>query len=68
MFKGLDAVTSQRTNGKSSGLRTVYVDRWTEDVLEDKDLARRRNDVFVDGTDTTAKRGGMIELAEMLGA
>lgn len=31
-----------------AGMRTVYVDRWTDDVVEDKEVVREENEYFLD--------------------
>ena len=33
---------------KVAGMRTVYVDRWTDDVVEDKGVVRGENEYFLD--------------------
>lgn len=42
------AHTSDLRGAKAVGMRTVYVRRWTDDVLEDQEVIRRENDVYVE--------------------
>jgi hypothetical protein len=56
-------------------MRTVYVQRWTEDLqaweerhAEDfHQVVRSENDAFIDSRTATSESGGFLELAEMLG-
>jgi hypothetical protein len=56
-------------------MRTVYVQRWTEDLpsaaeggWEDfHSAAREANDAFIDGRLATSDSGGFMELATILG-
>lgn len=56
-------------------MRTVYVQRWTEDLeaweerhAEDfHKVVRNEQDAFIDGRTATSESGGFLELAEMLG-
>ena len=56
-------------------MRTVYVQRWSEDLqaweerhAEDfHQVVRSENDAFIDGRMATSESGGFLELAEMLG-
>ena len=51
-----------------SGMRTVYISRWTEDQKEDMEQARAENDYFIDGMDEAGQGGGgLIALARQLG-
>ena len=52
---------------KSTGMKTVYVQRPTEDLDLDKKRVRGDVDLFIDGTDGKTE-SGLGELAEMLGA
>ncbi len=47
-------------------MRTVYVKRSTEDLIEDMDLVRKDVDFFINGT-TGSKDCGLGELAMILG-
>ena len=56
-------------------MRTVYVQRWTEDLQAWEErhaedfymVVRSGNDAFIDGRTATSESGGFLELAEMLG-
>lgn len=56
-------------------MRTVYVQRWTEDLeaweerhAEDfHQVVRSENDAFIDAREATSESGGFLELAELLG-
>jgi len=56
-------------------MRTVYVQRWTEDLQAWEERhgedfhqgVRSENDAFIDGRTATGESGGFLELAEMLG-
>lgn len=59
-------------------MRTVYVQRWTEDLgpataegegcwEEFHDAVREANDVYIDARSATSTSGGFLELARMLG-
>lgn len=56
-------------------MRTVYVQRWTEDLdawnerhAEDfHETIRKEQDAFIDARSATSVSGGFIELARMLG-
>jgi hypothetical protein len=56
-------------------MRTVYIQRWTEDLdtwfnLAPEgfhDIVKAENDAFIDGRSATSISGGFLELAEMLG-
>lgn len=50
------------------GLKTVYVHRWTEDPDLDMSIVRTQFDAFVDGRETTAHKGGLLEVAGILDA
>jgi hypothetical protein len=58
-----------------SGMRTAYIQRWTEDFLSAEDGTwaeaheryRDENDIFIDGRVATGESGGFLELAKMLG-
>lgn len=58
-------------------MRTVYVQRWTEDLAEAAaegegsweefhDAVREENDVYIDARTATSTSGGFLELAKML--
>jgi hypothetical protein len=49
-------------------MRTIYIQRRTEDPDEDMDLIRADVDAFIDGIDCSSSHGGLIAVAEMLGA
>jgi FMN phosphatase YigB (HAD superfamily) len=42
------AHTSDLRGAKAVSMRTVYVRRWTDDVLEDQEVIRRENDVYLE--------------------
>lgn len=46
-------------------MRTVYIQRWTEDPKEDMSLVRQENDVFIDGL-SGHKDCGLAVLLQML--
>jgi hypothetical protein len=46
-------------------MRTVYIQRTTEDLDEDTDIIRGEVDVFIDGT-KGRKEGGLGDLADIL--
>jgi hypothetical protein len=48
-------------------MRTIYIERSTEDPSEDMAAVRAEVDWFVDGTDCTTEQGGLITIAEGLG-
>lgn len=56
-------------------MRTVYVQRWTEDLQAWEErhaedfymVVRSGNDAFIDGRTATSESGGFLELAQMLG-
>ena len=58
-----------------SGMRTAYIQRWSEDWSsaadgtweEAHDKYREENDIFIDGRAATGGSGGFVELAKMLG-
>jgi hypothetical protein len=58
-----------------SGMRTAYIQRWTEDWSSAADATweeaheryREENDIFIDGRVATGESGGFLELAKMLG-
>lgn len=47
-------------------MRTAYVQRWTEDVNEDMGVVRAENEIFIDARGATEKKGGLLDLVEML--
>ena len=49
------------------GMRTVYIERWTEDGREDMGLVKEEFDGFVDGRSGSETRG-LARLAALLGA
>lgn len=49
----------------NSGMKTVYVQRATEDLHEDMDLLRAEFDAFVDGA-TDSPSGGLPGVASIL--
>lgn len=75
MFVPLAGVTVEMLIRPSSGMRTAYIQRWTEDwsgaadgTWEETHLRyRKENDIFVDGRTATGESGGFLELAKMLG-
>ncbi|KAM0721128.1 hypothetical protein Q7P37_003414 [Cladosporium fusiforme] len=56
------------------GMRTVYIQRWTEDLKEftetrgGKQGVREENDAFIDAREATSESGGLLELVQLLGA
>lgn len=52
---------------KKVGLRTVYLQRWSEDTQEDMAVVRGENDWFVDARPATRDGGGLLEVCEVLG-
>lgn len=52
----------------SSGMKTIYVHRWTEDPDLDMSLLREEFDAFVNGRNTTSTSGGLVDVAGLLGA
>ncbi|KAF1992517.1 haloacid dehalogenase [Aulographum hederae CBS 113979] len=50
---------------KAIGMRTAYIQRWTEDPQEDMAKVQSENDLFFDGRCGTAA-GGMYQLADQL--
>jgi hypothetical protein len=52
----------------NSGMRTVYVQRDTEDPGEDMRAVAADVDWFIDGTTGAGPRGGLVALADGLGA
>lgn len=53
--------------GKGVGMKTVYVERWTDDGEEEMELAKREFDGFVDGK-VEGETGGLARMADLLGA
>jgi hypothetical protein len=53
---------------KQVGMQTVYLQRWTEDLHEDMKVVKAENDIFIDSRDATSNSGGLLKLAEILGA
>jgi 2-haloalkanoic acid dehalogenase type II len=53
---------------KQVGMQTVYLQRWTEDLHEDMEAVTAENDIFIDSRDATSNSGGLLKLAEILGA
>lgn len=51
---------------KAVGMRTVYVQRWSEDAYEDMQLVKKENDFFVDAREATSQEGGMLEVYSIL--
>lgn len=47
------------------GMKTVYIQRSTEDPDEDMEQVKNDVDLFIDGRDGA---GGLVELAELSGA
>lgn len=55
-------------------MRTVYIQRWTEDLSSGPDgsweefhlAVRDENDEYIDGRTATSESGGFLELARML--
>jgi hypothetical protein len=56
------------TDARISGMRTIYIQRRTEDPEEDMSAVRADVDWFVDGIDCATDRGGLVTVAEGLGA
>lgn len=46
-------------------MRTVYIQRDTEDPKEDMELIKTEVDLFIDGRSTAGKEGGLMELARL---
>jgi len=44
------------------GMKTIYIQRTTEDLDEDMDRVKADVDLFIDGRD---ERGGLLKLAEL---
>jgi 2-haloalkanoic acid dehalogenase type II len=42
------AHTSDLRGAKAVGMKTVYVRRWTDDILEDQELIKRENDAYLE--------------------
>lgn len=53
---------------KKVGMKTVYLQRWTEDLHEDMAAVKAENDLFIDSRNATADCGGLLALIEMLQA
>jgi 2-haloalkanoic acid dehalogenase type II len=51
---------------KRVGMRTAYLQRWTEDLHEDMAVVKSENDFFIDSRDATFSSGGLLELVELL--
>lgn len=51
---------------KEVGMRTVYVQRWTEDLQEDMAAVNSQNDWFVDGREATDAEGGLLKVEQLL--
>ena len=47
-------------------MRTVYLQRWTEDPQEDMEIVKTENDVFFDSRTATAEEGGLLRLVKIL--
>ena len=54
------------TKSNPSGMRTAYVQRWTEDPHEDMETVSSENDFFIDDQSATAECGGLLDLLELL--
>jgi 2-haloalkanoic acid dehalogenase type II len=52
---------------KELGMKTVYVERWTEDAEDDMELAKREFDGFMNGK-VEGEIGGLARMADSLGA
>lgn len=48
------------------GMRTVYLQRWSEDGQEDMAAVKAENDWFVDAREATSETGGLLEVCEIL--
>lgn len=53
---------------KGAGMQTVYLQRWTEDLHENMEVVAAENDVFIDSRQAISSSGGLLKLAEFLGA
>ena len=53
---------------KQVGMQTVYLQRWTEDLHEVMEVVKAENALFIDSREATPHSGGLLRLAEMLGA
>ncbi|KAI0087818.1 haloacid dehalogenase [Irpex rosettiformis] len=53
---------------KAVGMKTIYIQRWTEDPDLNMSILRKEFDAFVDGRNTTSTGGGLISVADCLGA
>lgn len=51
---------------KAVGMRTVYLQRWTEDPKENMEVVRAENDWLVDARQATKEAGGMMEVCRFL--
>lgn len=49
-----------------SGMRTAYLQRWTEDPNEDMEIVREENEIFIDARKSTSQSGGLLELSDLL--
>lgn len=54
------------SNRKVRGMRTAYLQRWTEDLNEDLEVVRQENEIFIDARRNMAETGGLCELADLL--
>ena len=51
---------------KGVGMRTVYLQRWSEDPQEDMAAVKGENDWFVDARKADSYGGGLLEVCEIL--
>jgi len=51
---------------KGVGMRTVYLQRWSEDRLEDMDVVRHENNWFIDARKAIKEVGGLLDVCEIL--
>lgn len=47
-------------------MQTVYLQRWTEDPLEDMEAIKVENDLFIDSRNANAESGGLLTLSDIL--
>ncbi|KAF2721934.1 haloacid dehalogenase [Polychaeton citri CBS 116435] len=52
---------------KKVGIKTVYLQRWTEDPTEDMPAVNSDVDYFIDGRGAVSERGGMEDVVKLLG-
>ncbi|WRT65408.1 haloacid dehalogenase, type II [Kwoniella shivajii] len=52
---------------KDIGMKTIYIQRDTEDPDEDMDIIRDQVDLFIDGRSSAGDKGGLMRLADSFG-